>query len=187
LPNADVMIHVEPAPIDEQDVVTTVRLLAGRRGLAAHGVRIYVDKAGQRSLELHLEVDASLRLEEAHHQVSLFERELKEALPAVSQIVSHIEPAGDAAVTLSVETVRKTQIERAIAAYIKEKGLSVRPHDVKVQLVAGELAVSFHCALDADTAITDAHEFTEQLEKRLRQKVANLGRVVIHVEPPEEA
>ena len=37
------------------------------------------------------------------------------------------------------------------------------------QLVDGELAVSFHCALDAMTSITQAHELTVRLEEYLRQ------------------
>jgi len=40
-----------------------------------------------------------------------------------------------------------------------------------------------HCALDAATGIRDAHDFTEQLEKHLRERVSGLGRVLIHVEP----
>jgi divalent metal cation (Fe/Co/Zn/Cd) transporter len=40
-----------------------------------------------------------------------------------------------------------------------------------------------HCTLDADTAITDAHKLTEQLEQHLRACLPHLGRVVIHVEP----
>jgi two-component system sensor histidine kinase ChvG len=39
---------------------------------------------------------------------------------------------------------------------------------LKVQRAGGELAVSFHLTLDPDTAITDAHELTVQLEQHLR-------------------
>jgi divalent metal cation (Fe/Co/Zn/Cd) transporter len=56
---------------------------------------------------------------------------------------------------------------------------------LKVQRVDGELSVSFHCALDAGMSIAEAHAFTERLEKDLRSRVPNTGRVVIHVEPRE--
>jgi divalent metal cation (Fe/Co/Zn/Cd) transporter len=52
-----------------------------------------------------------------------------------------------------------------------------------VRRTGGELAISFHCALDADTAITTAHTITEQVEHALRDRLPHLGRVVIHVEP----
>ena len=35
-------------------------------------------------------------------------------------------------------------------------------------MTGGELAVSFHCTLDAATAITEAHELTVRLEEYLR-------------------
>jgi divalent metal cation (Fe/Co/Zn/Cd) transporter len=52
-----------------------------------------------------------------------------------------------------------------------------------VQSVGGELQVSFHCRLDAGTALTEAHDLTVKLEEFLRARIPNLGRVVIHVEP----
>jgi divalent metal cation (Fe/Co/Zn/Cd) transporter len=75
------------------------------------------------------------------------------------------------------------QIQKAIGEFLEGYPLRVKPHDIHVQWTGGELAVSFHCTLDAATAITDAHELTVRLEESLRNRIANLGRVVIHVEP----
>ena len=182
LPKADVVVHVEPVASSEENVITTVRLLAARLGLGAHGIRIYED-GQQRWLELHLEVDESLSLEEAHQQATAFELALREAIEGLSRIVTHIEPAGDAAATRQTRPAAEEQVHEALHEFLQTNRLSVNPHAVKVQLAGGELAVSFHCVLDADTAITDAHGFTERLEKHLRARVPNLGRVVIHVEP----
>jgi len=77
-------------------------------------------------------------------------------------------------------------VRRALQALCAESGVRFDPHDVTVQRVGGEVSVSFHCAMDADTSISEAHAMTEQMEKRLRERVPNLGRVTIHVEPPEE-
>ena len=60
-------------------------------------------------------------------------------------------------------------------------------HDVSVQQTGDELAVSCHCTLDPGTTITDAHQLSERMEAYLRGKVAQVGRVVIHVEPPHES
>ena len=56
LPGADVVVHVEPVRADHEGWVTTVRLLAARHGLGAHGIRIYDLGKGGHSVELHLEV-----------------------------------------------------------------------------------------------------------------------------------
>ena len=142
------MVHVEPIAPGEEDVTTIVRLLAARHGLGAHGIRIYEENR-QRWLELHLEVSESLLLDEAHRQATEFERALRQSLPGVTRIITHIEPVGDAAATVRGEPAGQLQVQKAIADFLQDYPLAVKPHDVRVQLAGGELAVSFHCTLDA--------------------------------------
>jgi cation diffusion facilitator family transporter len=182
LPTADVVVHVEPVrPVDEK-ATTVIRLLAARLGLGAHGIRIY-ETAGGRSVELHLEVDESLTLDAAHQKASDFEQALQAALPDLGRIVTHLEPAGDGAATQSAAPAGESEIAQAIQDFFAHEPLAVTPHDIRVQHAAGELAVSFHCTLDAGTAITAAHDLTERVENYLRTRIPRLGRVVIHVEP----
>ena len=182
LPNTDVVVHVEPIAPAEEDVTTVVRLLAARHGLGAHGIRIY-EEHGQRWLELHLEVSDALLLDEAHRQATEFERALRKSLPKVKRIVTHLEPTGDAAATIRTEPAGQLEVQKAIEEFLRGYSLKVKPHDVRATLAGGELAVSFHCTLDAATAITEAHDLTVRLEAYLRNHVSGLGRVVIHVEP----
>lgn len=185
LPSADVVVHVEPVAGEAEDVTTVVRLLAARHGLGAHGIRIYEENR-QRWLELHLEVSESLLLDEAHRQATEFERDLRSSLPGVTRIITHIEPVGDSAATLRGEPAGQAQVQKAIADFLADYAIPVRPHDLRVQSAGGELAVSFHCALAANTAITEAHQLTVQLEEYLRSHVPGLGRVAIHVEPDKK-
>jgi cation diffusion facilitator family transporter len=183
LPAADVVVHVDPVRSQHEGTVATVRLLAERHGLGAHDIHVY-DVAGRRSLAVHLEVNQTLRVGEAHEQVTKFEKELRQALPGVDQIVTHIEPAGDEAAIQRATPAEKARVLQALKSLQAETGISCQPHDVTVHRVAGELSVSFHCVMSADAAITDAHILTERVEQRLRTQVPNLGHVVIHVEPP---
>jgi len=184
IPRADIVLHVEPGAWDTDDVLTTVRLLAARHGLGAHGIRIY-HQGGQRWLELHLEVKESLSLEEAHRQASGFEQDVRAAVPSLTQIVTHLEPAGETAATHQAQPASPSKVQQALDEFFAQDPLGVNPHEIQVQLVDGELTVSLHCTLDAATAITDAHEFTERLESHLRSRIPGLGRVVIHAEPSE--
>jgi len=183
LPAADVVVHVDPVRSEHEKTVATVRLLAERRDLGAHDIHIY-DVAGRRSLVVHLEVSQTLRVGEAHDQVTEFEKELRQALPGIDQIVTHIEPAGDEAAIQRATPAEKAQVLQALKSLPAETGISCQPHSVTVHRVSGELSVSFHCVMSADAAITDAHTLTERVEQRLRTQVPNLGHVVIHVEPP---
>jgi divalent metal cation (Fe/Co/Zn/Cd) transporter len=183
-PKADVVVHVEPAVPSDEDITTKVRLLAARHGLGAHGVRIYEENR-QRWLELHLEVNESLLLEEAHRQASQFERDLREAVPGLERIVTHLEPAGDSAATVRSQSAGELLIHRFLVRFQNETKTRFHPHDVIVQQTGPELSVSLHCTLQPATPIVDAHDFTVRLEKYLRANIPKLGRVVIHAEPKE--
>jgi cation diffusion facilitator family transporter len=185
LPNTDVVVHVEPVAPGEEDVTTVVRLLAARHGLGAHGIRIY-EEDRQRWLELHLEVSESLLLDEAHRQATEFERALRQALPGVTRIITHIEPTGDAVATIHGRRAGQAEVQEAIREFLQTYPLPVKAHDVRAQSAGDELSVSFHCTLPASTAITEAHELTVRLEEYLRAHVPGLGRVAIHVEPDEK-
>jgi cation diffusion facilitator family transporter len=188
LPRADVVVHIEPVAAPEEDVLTTIRVLAARHGLGAHGIRIYEEEGGRRAAELHLEVSESLSLDEAHRQATAFEEELRAAAPGVARVVTHLEPTGGASSTVQAgcgegRPPGEAMVRAAIEEFLAASPSPLAPHEVQVQLAGGELQVSFHCALDRSLAITAAHELTQQLEKHLRQRVPSLGRVVIHVEP----
>ncbi len=184
LPRADVVVHIEPVAQEKEDLLTTVRVLAARHSLGAHGIRVYQEN-GRRSLELHLEVSDALSLDEAHRQATDFERELHATVPGLTRIVTHLEPTGGASATHAARPTGQALVRQAIDDYLRRSRVPIDLHDVEVQQTGDELAVSFHCSLDAATAITDAHELTEQIEKHLRARVPALGRVVIHVEPPD--
>jgi divalent metal cation (Fe/Co/Zn/Cd) transporter len=54
-----------------------------------------------------------------------------------------------------------------------------------VWLVDDEWHVSLHLLVPYETPVVDAHRVSERLEKRLREVIPNLGRIVVHTEPPE--
>jgi cation diffusion facilitator family transporter len=186
LPEADVVIHVEPDCSTPEGATVTIRVLAARFGMGAHGIRIY-ESEGRRSAELHLEVSESLNLTEAHRKASAFEEALRAAIPDLGRVVTHLEPSGDRAATRQAQPAEEAMVRACLDEFLQAEPLTIQPHDIRVQVSGGELAVSLHCTLDSRMAITEAHELTERLESHLRKGVPNLGRVVIHVEPAGEA
>jgi cation diffusion facilitator family transporter len=178
----DVVVNVIPSASDDEDTITQVRLLAARYGLGAHSLRLY-DVLGSRTLELHVEVKDTLKLEEAHALVTQFEDAVRRNLPDIAEIVTHIEPMGDAAATRQVLQAEDKQIIKAVQRIAEQSDLHCEPHDVNVHRLGNELSVSFHCLQAADTPIIDAHDITEKIERELREQVPGLRRVVIHLEP----
>lgn len=178
LPNADVMVHVEPG---DSYLLEMVKNTACKYGLGAHSISIY-EVAGRPSVDLHLEVPESLSVRDAHEKVTKFEKYLRRVIPKLDRIGSHIEPSG----TCAGKLAGNLSIENALQCICSECGMYCEPHDIRIQKIVGELLVSFHCAMEADTSIEDAHNVTEEIERKLRQRVPGLSRVVIHVEPPEK-
>ncbi len=178
----DVVVNVIPTATDDEGTITQVRLLAARYGLGAHSLRLY-DVLGKRTLELHLEVKDTLSLEEAHAQATQLEDSVRQSLPEIEEIVTHIEPIGDAAATRQVYLTGEKKIIEAVQRIAEESELHCEPHDIVVHRLGNELAVSFHCLQAADTPIIDAHAITEKIERELREQVPELRRVVIHLEP----
>jgi cation diffusion facilitator family transporter len=193
LPGADVVVHVEPVRVEEEDLTTSVRLLAARHGVGAHSIRTY-DIPGELhssrvGVELHLEVPDDLSVDAAHNRVTAFEDEVRRIRPEVHEVVTHIEPAWNHAVVEahSASVDESTRVMEAVKDWLARDGGRCRAHQIQVQRVGDELVVSLHCEVSGDVPMTDAHIITEQVELALRERLPELGRVVIHIEPDTDA
>ncbi|MGC8879405.1 MAG: cation-efflux pump [Anaerolineae bacterium] len=190
LPRSDVVVHVEPVRSAQEDLITSVRLLAAQHGVGAHSIRQYAlptQKAGtpQVGVELHLEVPDHLSIEKAHALVSDFEVALQHARPEIGHVVTHIEPVSEHATTKVFEASAKdtARVLQALAEWQEQDPTRCQPHDVHVHRSEGELIVTLHCGVGAETPMVDAHVIAEQVEQALRRQLPDLGRIVIHIEP----
>lgn len=187
LPDADVVVHVEPGELPKDDLQAAARACAARHGLETHNVRV-IDEPEGRSLEMHLEVDAALPLDEAHRQATSVENDLRKSVPELASVVTHIEPAGELGGSVEPQLPSsfpdmESLLKRTIARFTVTEPLRFEIHKLKVVKTGEVFDASFHCTLDAATPITAAHEFTQRLEGFLRAETPNLGRVLIHAEP----
>lgn len=185
-PGADIVVEVTPSELDEKKLLSTVRLVAARHDLGAHGIQI-LEEEGMKHLELHLEVDEKLTVEAAHEQVNTFEKDLQKVLPFIASVVSHIEPIGELSVERQTQPVTEHRALEVIAGLKYELGTDIHPHLIRLYHVDHEVSLSFHCVVDPETAITQAHDLTIKIEQLLRAKLPHLGRIVIHVETPTAA
>lgn len=179
---ADVVVHAEPTatPDGGDSTLATVHRVASRHGVQAHSVTVTAE-----SVSAHIEVAPDLRLAEAHDTATAFERDVKKELPHIRRVVTHIEPRASevAAVMADEQTlVRLMSCISESCSAIANLGV---PHNLEVRTQGGHLDISFHCIMPTDTSIAVAHQASEVLESRLRQKCPSLRRVTIHVEPDE--
>jgi cation diffusion facilitator family transporter len=184
LPRADVVVHVDPVPGESEGILDTVRLTATRHGLGAHDILIH-DTSGRRTIELHLEAKEDLSLDEADRAARAFENDLRNALPGIESVLLHLEPAGDRAATIASEPAEVARVYAALRPLPVELNFPFQPHQVQVRSLEGVLSVSFHCAIGREVSLPQAHRWSEEIERRLRVRMPELGRVTIRMEPAD--
>jgi hypothetical protein len=98
LPEADVVVHVEPIEAAETDVRERAHAAALNvpRVREVHNVSVVSVDSGT-ALSLHLKLPGDLSLEEAHAIAEQVERAIEQAVPEVSSVQTHLEPLGEKA------------------------------------------------------------------------------------------
>jgi cation diffusion facilitator family transporter len=193
---ADVMVHMEPRAAAGEHLFDAIRAIAARRGLSVH--EISADQLdGRLFIEMHLEVDESLSLREAHRRATELEEEIR-ALPSLMgqssrakpRVNIHIEPLGTHIASVDGHRGDMAGLGRAIEKYINtlpgEFHELIDCHEVHVRQVEHKILASCHCAMDGSLPITQIHDVTGELEARVKEKFPQVARVTIHPEPVEE-
>lgn len=184
-PRSDVMVHVDPTSPDSETLIETLWSVAFQYALSIHSIRAY-DVRGDVSLELHAEVPENLTLSEAHDRVTGFENKLRNEVPNLGDVVTHIEPVGDQVARRKVSRLSSDQIGIIIQQIANDLHEISDCHSIHTYQESDGISVSFHCKMDPKIPIKEAHEKTVQFENQLRAKIPELGRAVIHLEPSNE-
>jgi len=184
LPATDIVVHVEPADTSGEDILASARRIAAAHGAAAHNQVVYED-AERLVLELHLEMDAALPLGEAHRRCAEIDEEIRRVHPCLVRVIPHIEPAGRQRSTSSASPEEGAELRAALLGLPELATRGIVPQGIEIRRSGSELSLSCRCALPAATSVREAHDFTERIERALRQQIPNLGRVMIRTEPPD--
>ena len=185
LPHSDVMIHTEPRPPQRGSLFEKVKAVAARHNLFVHELAAH-DIAGNRYLELHLEVSDRLTLGQAHDLVSRVESEILREAPEIAAINSHIENEGAQVEFGRLVVGEHGSIEqrlREIAAQFPE---ILDCHEILVRSVRNRLYVSCHCTMNGTLPIARVHELTADLEAQFKRASPSVFRLTIHSEPDSE-
>jgi cation diffusion facilitator family transporter len=181
LPNADVTVNSVPLADRTENIFDQIRAVATRHNLNVHDVSVQ-DLDGRLLVEQHLELDERLSLKDAHDRVSALEAEMREEVPAISSILTHIE-SEPATIEAGDEVVRDAALERRLKAIAAEFPDVLDMHEIQVKRVRGRLYVSCHCTLSDDLPLSRVHDIQTELEARFKQDAPELFRVLIHPEP----
>jgi len=133
-------------------------------------------------VEQHLELDERLSLKEAHDRVTLLESEIREDVPEISSILTHIE-SEPSTIEPGDELVDDTRLKTRLKAIAAEFPEVLDMHDVQIKRVRGRTYVSAHCTMSDELPLASVHDTSTDLEIRFKQEFPELFRVLIHPEP----
>ena len=181
LPDADVTVNSIPRADRKENIFDQIRAVATRHNLNVHDVSVQ-DLEGRLHVEQHLELDERLPLKDAHDRVTALEAEMREDVPEISSILTHIE-SEPATIEAGDEIVRDPALERRLKAIAAEFPDVLDMHEIEIKRVRGRLYVSCHCTFSDELPLSRVHDIQTDLEIRFKQDAPELFRVLIHPEP----
>jgi cation diffusion facilitator family transporter len=177
LPDADVVVHVEPggaeAGIRERALAAALSVPHVRE---IHNLSV-LDVHGRVEVSLHLKLPRDLTLDRAHEIAEAVEQAILRAVPEVENVRTHLEPLAEESAAEEV-TVDHVAVEEAVRA---ETGAP--PRELRFVRTDEGLVAFLTLALAGDDSLSDAHERASAVEERVRSAVPGIADVVVHTEP----
>jgi len=182
VPGTDVVVHVEPHAADAA--------LGDRAHAAALRVphvreihNIAVLRIGERTeISLHLKLPGGLPLGEAHEIASQVEAAIRDELPEVESVQTHLEPLGEEtagrAIPMDASEAELEVVERIVVAVTGAPPRGLRLYRTEAGLVA-----FLTLALEPAQALAEAHARASEIEERIRLERPDVFEVIVHTEP----
>jgi cation diffusion facilitator family transporter len=177
LPEADVVVHVEP--LQEED-------LRERAHAAAIGVRqvrevhnlALVEVDGRTELSLHVKLPGELPLEEAHAIAEELETAIRSAVPEISGIQTHLEPLAEVRAGHEVEADGAAVVTRVVRT-----ATGSDPRELRFLRTDAGLVAFLTLGLAGATSLDEAHARASEIEERIRLERPDIADVIVHTEP----
>jgi cation diffusion facilitator family transporter len=177
LPNADVVVHVEP--LDGGD-------LRERAHAAAVGVPrvrevhnlVLVDVNGRTELSLHVKLPGDLALEDAHEIAEQLESAIRDAVPEIAGVQTHLEPLTDVSAAEEVEADEAVVVKRIV-----REAVGREPRQLRFLQSDAGLVAFLTLGLEGGTTLDEAHARASEIEERIRRERPQIADVIVHTEP----
>ena len=181
LPNCDVVVHSIPRETGNENIFDRIRAVAASNNFSVHDVSVQ-DLGGRLHVEQHLELDEKLSLKQAHDVVTRVEAEIRNEIPEISTILTHIE-SEPATIEAGDRVVRNAELEQRLRPLAREFPEILDMHDIEIKHVRDKIYMSCHCTMPDSLPLSRVHDISTALEIRFKQAAPELFKVLIHPEP----
>ena len=177
LPNADVVVHVEPT---EQ---ASARERAHAAAIAVPNVRevhniALVDVDGHTELSLHVKLPGDLSLEHAHAIAEQLETSIREAVPEIAGVQTHLEPLTESSEALEVHGRDEADLRRIVL-----EATGTEPRRLRFLRTSTGLVAFLTLGLDGTSRLDEAHARASEIEEKIRRARPDIADVIVHTEP----
>ncbi|GAH46177.1 unnamed protein product, partial [marine sediment metagenome] len=145
-------------------------------------------------LSLAIVVDDDLSLEKAHELSNLFERQLREQVPYISHIITHIESQTmlkksltDHLVCTPIEPGKKKEVQVSLDNLLKSIPEVKGYHGLEIWAALDFCVLELHVFFNGALNISRVHTLITEVEQQIKNtlNIENLTEVILHSEPLE--
>jgi cation diffusion facilitator family transporter len=148
-----------------------------------HNVYIY-EIEDRIDISLHIMMKNHLRLSQTEMITRYMEEEIKQKIPELRSIYIHIEDNKERKAFIDITSESKDLIsktKKAISDYIDPETC----HNFTILKCGNKYNIAFHCRLNQELKIDQAHGIITSVEGLIRESISNIGDLAIHVEPSQ--
>ena len=177
LPNADVVVHVEPledAGLRDRAHAAAVAVPGARE---VHNLAL-VDVDGRTELSLHVKLPGELPLEEAHAVAEELERAICAAVPEIAGVQTHLEPLTETSAAEEVAPESEALVRRVV-----RETTGLEPKELRFLRTDGGLVAFLTLRLGGSSRLDEAHSRASEIEERIRRERPDIADVIVHTEP----
>jgi divalent metal cation (Fe/Co/Zn/Cd) transporter len=181
LPNARVIIRTEPYQSNLEKTWNLIRKIAedvpGTRGVTD----IHLQKAdGNLTADLALEVSANMTVKQAQKVALDVEKRIRAIDPTISEVNVHTETALE---RISREATGADSELKWYLAHVTRRFPGIKSvQTVRVRKIGSNLQVLVRCQFDPSLSVGKAAEFSNKLEKTIRDAYPEVKRIIIEKE-----
>lgn len=185
IPNSEIVLEAKPLLAEDNIDCIVKEIILNEPGVKdLHNIFIYKVN-DEFDLSIHVEMNKTISLSESDELTSKIEDLIKEKNKKIRNVYIHIEDAKshenheswDDITSVSEDFINK--IKKSISDYVSRDTC----HKFTVLERGGNYNISFHCRLDKNINIEEAHSIVSLMEKRIKNLSNKISDVSIHVEP----
>jgi cation diffusion facilitator family transporter len=177
LPNADVVVHVEPIGGGDLRERAHAAAIAVPHVREVHNIEL-VDVGDRTELSLHVKLPGNLALEEAHEIAEQLEDAIRSAVPEIAGVQTHLEPLSSVTEAREVATADADDVTRVVRELT-----GAEPRELRFLHTDSGLVAFLTLTLDGSTTLADAHRRASEIEERIRRERPDIADVIVHTEP----